>query len=172
MPALPAAWHGRPLLAVGDATAARARAAGIRLVESADADADALVELVIARCRPAEGPLLLASGAGQGMPLARALRAAGFTLHRRVAYAARPAESLPPAVAQALAAGAIGAALFFSPATARRCVTLLRRARLPICGVEALAISPAAALPLALLPWRRIRVASHPNQDALLALLA
>ena len=172
VPALPAAWHGCPLLAVGDATAARARAAGFRLVESAGADATALAALVIARCRPAAGPLLLASGSGQGMPLAHALREAGFTLNRRVAYATRPSESLPPAAAAALAAGGVGAALFFSPATARRCVALLRRARLPTCEVEALAISEAAALPLAVLPWRRIRVASHPNQDALLALLA
>jgi uroporphyrinogen-III synthase len=172
IPALPAAWRARPLLAVGDATAARAVAAGFTRVESAGADAAALAALVIARCRPHGGALLLASGMGQGLTLAASLRAAGFTVQRRIAYAARPAESLPAPAAAALAAGRVGTILFFSPATARGFVVLLQRAGLPICGVEALAISQAAAIPLALLPWRGIRVASHPNQDALLALLA
>jgi hypothetical protein len=50
----------------------------------------------------------------------------------------------------------------------------LFRACLPVevvSGVEALAISRSTEAALAHLPWRRIRVASHPNQDELLALL-
>ncbi|MDA8251716.1 MAG: uroporphyrinogen-III synthase, partial [Rhodospirillales bacterium] len=64
--ALPAALHALPLLAVGDATAARAAAAGFGDVHSAGRDATALAALAARLCRPQAGPLLLASGAGQG----------------------------------------------------------------------------------------------------------
>lgn len=170
--ALPESFRSIPVFAVGDATAERARAAGFAAVESAGRDAVALATLVAARCDPAGAPLLLASGLGQGMPLLRDLRAAGFLVRRRVAYAAAPAEALPATIQTALRGGEVAAALFFSPATARRCVTLLRQGRIPVHAVDALAISEAAAVPLSLLPWRHIRVASNPNQDALLALLA
>jgi hypothetical protein len=40
-----------------------------------------------------------------------------------------------------------------------------------VAAVDALAISRRTETALAPLPWRRIRVASRPNQDELLALL-
>ena len=66
-----------------------------------------------------------------------------------------------------------GAVLFFSPATARLFVRLCQRAGLAEGArhITALAISPATAAVLTPLPWARIRVASQPNQDVLLALL-
>ena len=67
------------VLAVGDATAARARAAGFTDVQSAGRDAAALAVLVEQTCRPAAGPLLLASGEGQGMALATQLRGGGLS---------------------------------------------------------------------------------------------
>ena len=51
-----------PLLAVGDATAARARAEGFDHVESAGGDARDLARLVAARLRPLDGPLLHVAG--------------------------------------------------------------------------------------------------------------
>jgi uroporphyrinogen-III synthase len=93
---------------------------------------------------------------------------------RREAYAARPVERLPAAAVSALAAGEIGAALFFSSATVRAFIDLLGGA-LPLTvatGIDALALSPVVARALTPLPWRRIRVASDPNQDAILALMA
>jgi uroporphyrinogen-III synthase len=171
--AFDAAWHGVMLLAVGDATAARARAAGFTRVLSAGKDAEALAALALGECRPAAGPLLLACGAGQGVALTARLRMAGLQVVRRIVYAARPATALPAAARAALAAGAVGTALFFSPATARAFAAMLTQT-LPVetvSVIEALAISPPTAAALAPLPWRRIRVASHPDQDALLALL-
>jgi uroporphyrinogen-III synthase len=171
--ALPDSLHARPLLAVGDATAARARDAGFSVVHSAGRDAAALAELAASLLAPAAGPLLLASGEGQGMALATGLRARGFTVRRRVAYAARPATSLPDEARAALAGGAIRAALFFSPLSARAFVTMLQRdmpAGVVRC-IEALAISRATEVALMGLPWRRVRVASRPNQDELLTLL-
>ena len=171
--ALPAALHGVMLLAVGDATAARARDAGFALVHSAGRDAEALADLAGRLCRPDAGALLLASGAGQGLALAAALRARGFGVKRRIAYAAVPVAALPAAAAAALRAGSVQAALFFSAATARVFVTRLRE-ELPasvVAEVAAVALSPAVGRALRPLPWRAIRVASHPNQDELLTLL-
>jgi uroporphyrinogen-III synthase len=161
-----------PLLAVGDATAGKARARGFAVVHSAGRDAEALAELAIRVCDPAGLPLLFVSQQGQGRPLVRALRAAGFTVVHRSAYAARPVPALPEPAHTALCRREVGAVLFFSPATARAFVALT--ASLPadlFAPVEALAISPAAAAALAPLPWQRIRVAAAPNQDELLGLL-
>lgn len=161
-----------PLLAVGDATAAKARGRGFTVVHSAGRDAAALAELAARICDPAGLPLLFASQQNQGRPLVRALRAAGFTVIHRSAYAARPVPVLPEPARAALAGHAVAAVLFFSPATARAFMALA--AALPaelFAQVDALAISAPAAAPLAPLPWRRIRVAAAPNQDELLRLL-
>ncbi len=174
LPALGAAWHGVPVLAVGDATAGRARAAGFADVTSAGRNAEALAALVRGRCRPGAGALLLPTARGEGLALARSLRGSGFAVVRRTVYAAVPQNALPAAAAEALSRGAVAAALFFSPATAR-CFTKLLLAALPagcLNAVDALALSPAVAAPLAPLPWRRLRVADRPSQDALLTLLA
>ncbi len=161
-----------PLLAVGDATAAKGRACGFTVVHSAGRDADALAELAARVCDPAGLPLLLASQEGEGRALVRALSAAGFTVVHRSAYAARPVPVLPAAAEAALRDGAVTHALFFSPATARAFVASV--AALPaglFAPIDALAISPAAAAALDSLPWHRIRVAAAPNQDELLGLL-
>lgn len=171
IPGLPDSLRGETMLTVGDATAARARAAGFADVRSAGADAAALAELARAQCEPEEGALLLACGAGQGETLAELLRADGFRVLRRVSYAAMPATTLPPQALAALEAGEVAAALVFSPESGRRLVSLLKAAAADVRGLDALAISHSAAAGLAPLPWRRIRVASHPDQDALLGLL-
>ncbi len=171
--ALPADLHGLPLLAVGDATAARARGAGFADVRSAGRDAAALAGLAAATLAPGDGPLLLASGEGQGMALAATLRGHGFAVWRRVAYAARPAGRLPDDARAALAGGALRAALFFSPLSARVFVTILQRdiGDEVVRGIEAMAISRPTEAALRGLPWRRVRVASHPDQEELLSLL-
>ena len=167
--ALPAAYHALPLLAVGDATAARARAAGFSQVHSADGDAADLAALA-ARLLP-PGPLLLATARGEGTRLTAMLRHAGFRVHRRAVYASAAVRRFPPVAAQAVAEG-LHAALFFSTATARSFARLLPPALRPqLRHTSALAIGPAAAAALQDLPWRELRVALRPNQDGVLALL-
>ena len=173
IPPLPRSHFDLPLFAVGEATAARARAAGFVRVSSADGDAAALAALVAQSCDAHAGPLLLACGRGQGTALVAKLRTRGFAVIRRVVYAAVPVDTLPNVARDALAAGALRAAMFFSAETARQCMTLLNAAELgeTVRPVEALAIGKPAAMALEGLPWRRIRVAARPNQDAMLALL-
>ncbi len=174
LPALGPGFHQLKLFAVGDATAARARAAGFADVTSAGRNAEALEALVRERCRPGDGALLLPTARGEGLALAGSLRALGFAVVRRTVYAAVPQKTLPVAAEEALSRGAVGAALFFSAATARSFTKLLLAALPAGClnAVDALALSPAVAAPLAHLPWRRLRVADRPSQDALLTLLA
>ena len=171
--AIPPAWRALPLLAVGDATARKAREAGFAHVESADGDARALAGLAAARFPATGPPLLLASGEGQGAALAAALGALGVAVIRREVYAARPVARLPDPAGAALGAGSLGAALFFSAETARAFAGLLDAAGLAgrAEGVEALAIGQPAAGALSVLPWRAIRVAARPTEDAMLAML-
>jgi uroporphyrinogen-III synthase len=170
---LPSSHRHLPLFAVGEATAGRARAAGFAQVVSADGNAGALADLVAERCVHRAAPLLVATGRGQGRDLAADLRTRGFRVTRRVVYAAVPVAVLPNAARVALASGRLTAALFFSAQTAHQCVRLVRAAHLAktVQSVEALAIGEAAAVALRALPWRRIRVAERPNQNAMLALL-
>jgi uroporphyrinogen-III synthase len=166
-----------PVLAVGEATAAEARAHGFVNITAGSGDAAALADLAATRLDPAAGPLLLAVGEGYGQALAAALRGRGFRVLRRLAYAARPATALPPAAHAALSAGEVVAALFFSPRSARCAISLFRAAGLAATAaqMQALAISPRVAEALrgrpAPLAWRAVRVAQRPDQDSLLELL-
>jgi len=167
-----------PLLAVGAATAAAARAAGWARVEAAEGTALDLARLAAARLDPAGGTLLLVVGQGYALDLAADLRSHGFRVLRRIAYAARPATTLPDPVRDALGAGAPpGRILFHSPRSAGCAITLFQKAGFAetIAQMAALVISPrvaqAALAALAPLSWRELRIAARPTEDALLALL-
>jgi len=162
-----------PLLAVGDATAARACAEGFDRVESAGGDVGDLARLAAARLRPQDGRLLYVGGNVVAGDLAGVLRAQGFAVQRRVLYEARAAGALSPAVVDGLRAGMIAFALFFSPRTAAIFARLAGIAEVAECctKVTALSISAAADVALTGLPWRDRRIAERPNQPALLEAL-
>ncbi|MBP0462292.1 uroporphyrinogen-III synthase [Roseomonas sp. PWR1] len=162
-----------PVLAVGAGTAAEARAQGFSQVTAAEGDAAALAALAAERLDPASGPLLLAVGRGYSMDLARALRARGFRVIRRIAYEAAPATALPEEARAALAAGTVAAALFTSPRGVRITLALLRQAGLADAarGIRALAISERIAEALRPLPWAGIAVTERPDPALLPALL-
>jgi uroporphyrinogen-III synthase len=170
---LPKRFRGLPLLAVGDATAEAARAAGFALAESASGDARDLAALASRRCDPAGPPLLLATARGAGGPLAADLRSRGFRVLRRVTYHARPLPVLPPEAAAALGEGRVGYVLFFSGSAARVFGRVARARRLThtLPGVTALSISPAAAAIIAPMGFGCVLTAARPDQDSLLALL-
>jgi uroporphyrinogen-III synthase len=171
---LSSALRDLPLLAVGAATAKLAVGLGFTNVQSADGDAVALAALTRRCCNTSGLPLLLAHGAGHGDPLAEALTAAGFALLRAAVYATEPVTSLAPAARNAWQSQDLEAALFFSAGTARVFADLAGGAELAgyASGVEAIAISARTAAALAPLPWRRVRVADRPDQEAMLALLS
>ncbi|MFO1113743.1 MAG: uroporphyrinogen-III synthase [Rhodospirillales bacterium] len=119
-----------PLLAVGDATARAAAAAGFQQVESAAGDVQALAELVRSRLDPAAGALLHIAASKRAGDLAGALSAAGFTCRRAVLYRARAAEALSGELAAMIREGRLDGALVFSPRTAATLARLLRQEKL------------------------------------------
>ena len=171
LPGLPASLHRLPLLAIGAASAAAARASGFADVRHAGADSAALRALAGRSVAPGSA-LLLPTSRGQGHELAALLRADGCTVHRRAVYEACPTRALSAEARAALIEG-LRAALFFSAATASAFVAAVRRAELDTetRGADACAIGEPARVALEALPWRRVRVAARPTQDDLLALL-
>jgi uroporphyrinogen-III synthase len=158
--------------AVGDATASAARQAGFSATTSAGGNVESLAALVRERVRPADGALVHAAGSAVAGDLAAMLGGAGFELRRAVLYEAEQADAFGPDVAAALAAGAIGVALFFSPRTAETFARLVREAGLEAqcAGMIGVALSPAVAIRLAGL-IRTIHVARAPTMNSLLEAL-
>ncbi len=170
---LPAWARARPVLAAGDATAARARAAGFPNVHSAGGNSTDLAALVGRMFPCGQGELLLLAGRGQGTALAELLRAQQHAVILREVYEAAPVPVLPGPAAAALQSQDLRAALFFSTETARLFVRLVTEDRLEtsVRNTDACAISPAAGVALNPLPWQLIRIAARPTQDDMLALL-
>jgi len=162
-----------PLLVVGDATAARARAEGFKTVESAAGAAGDLARLAAVRLRPENGRLLHVTGDVAGAGLLGFLRAQGFTIDRHVLYEARAPAALSPAAVDGLRTGAIAFALFFSPRTAAIFARLAAGAGVVECcaRITALSLSKAVDDALGVMPWHDRRIAERPNQPALLATL-
>jgi len=162
-----------PLYAVGDGTAALARAAGFTAVESASGDVAALAALVVRRLRPQDGMLVHAAGAERAGALAETLADAGFHTRTEVLYEARPAASLPDVAASAILGQSIGIVAFFSPRTARTFATVVVRSGL-VDGCRsavAVCLSDAVADAVRTLPWRDVRIAARPDQDSLVDLI-
>jgi uroporphyrinogen-III synthase len=173
VPPLPASHRLLPLFAVGDATAETARRHGFGTVLSAEGDAVALARLVARSLAPQGLPLLLASGLRQGHYLARLLAESGFAVERREVYAAHPAAGLPEAARQLIGARAPGRVLLFSRETAL-CLGRLIHGTDLMAGFTTLdlaAMSRPVAEAVGDLPWRSIRVAMTPTEQAVLALL-
>jgi len=162
-----------PLFAVGEASAARARAEGFARVESAGGSLADLIGLARDRLRPNEGRLLHVAGSTLAGDLAGALRAEGFAVDRAVLYEARPAAGLSAASVRALDAGIVDFALFFSPRTALIFVRLAERAGIAeaIGAVSAISISAAADAALEPLRFRERHIAERPDQHSLLTAL-
>ena len=171
IPALPDELRGVTLLAVGSATAARARKAGFKTVLDAEGDGAALAKLAARRLDPG-ARVLFAHGFRQGDAVADALEAGGFAVVRACAYAVLPVGRLPQSAVAALGAGSLRAALFLSTETAETFVRLLPpRLHPTLATVAAHVIGQRAADVLAALPWRSVHVAFKPTLDDVLALL-
>jgi uroporphyrinogen-III synthase len=156
------------IFAVGPQTAEEARKSGFTEIKNADGDAKALAEA--ATCWAShKGVLLHVCGEDAPGTLAENLSLRGFQVRRVVLYAIEPAAQLPPEAVAALKAGALDAAMFFSPRSARIFGVLADG--LPTESLAALCISAATAQALVSLSFARVAVAARPNQAAMLALV-
>lgn len=166
------ALRALPAYAVGDQTARALRECGFHSVLSADGDVGVLAALV-RRVHPADGlPLLHVAGTDRAGDLT-ALLFPEYPVLRVVLYRAQTAPVFSPAFLQALSDGAVDVVLLYSPRTAVTFATLV-----DLCGVQdhlrvvtAACLSHTVAKSLDGLPFQAIRVAGHPRQEALLALL-
>jgi uroporphyrinogen-III synthase len=147
-----------PVFAVGDATAASAREAGFHDVRSAGGDLDALAALI--RAEGAGLSILHPCAAEPAGDLAALVGDAGRITSLAV-YEAVETDATAPDVWDAV--------LIHSPRAARALAASLSADGAG--GRIAVAISPAAAAPLAVLGFAEIRTAAAPTEDALLAAL-
>jgi uroporphyrinogen-III synthase len=167
-----AALSALPVLAVGPATAAAARAAGFDDVAAAGGDARDLARLIIAT-RPAGERLTYLAGEFRGALLEDTLAAAGFVLSVAEVYRIVPAAQLPDHAVAILRAGRLDHILHYSPASAARFAALARQAGLAreAAAAQHICLSHAVAEALAPLAPPRVAIAAEPSEDALLALL-
>jgi uroporphyrinogen-III synthase len=146
-----------PVFTVGDATARAARAAGFASVRSADGDLSALATLI--RTEGAGLCILNPTAAEPAGDLAALVgdpvRIRSVAVYRTVATGAAPPHGWETV-------------LIHSPRAAR----ILAGSRPEIRGRCAVALSPAAAAPLATLDFAEVRIAAAPTEDALMDALA
>jgi uroporphyrinogen-III synthase len=148
------------VLAVGDATAEAARAAGFTQVRSADGDMHSLATLAKAMLDPAKGKLIHIAGDHVAGDLGGTLRAAGFEVDRRLAFASVAAATLPAAFHDPL-----DIVLFHSQRAAETFVAL------GAPGADALTaacFSQNVANAAGAVRWGRIIVSPAPREDAFL----
>ena len=146
-----------PVYAVGEATAAAARAEGFADVRTGAGDAAALAALMV--CDGIRRPLHLAGREHRDV-------ATPLSIDRRIVYAAEPGTMLPAPALAALRRGAI--ALIHSPRAGELFARLLAEAGLDGANVPVAAISAAAAAG----PWHKVAIAATPDDGALLAAAA
>lgn len=163
---------GRPLFAVGTATAAAARALGFDRTTAAGGTVEALAA-AIAATLPAGATVLHLAGRDRAGDLAAGLAPHDIAVRLAVLYRAEPAARLGDAAAAALAAERLDAGLVYSARTAAALVAAAARDGLSemLAGLPLLALSEATAAPLRAAGARRVRVAAEPTETALLALL-
>ncbi|MCX7358470.1 MAG: uroporphyrinogen-III synthase [Alphaproteobacteria bacterium] len=148
------------VLTVGDATAEAAREAGFNDVRSADGDVNALAALAKRELDPAKGKLIHIAGDHVAGDLGGELRAAGFSVERRLAYASVAAFELPPALTQPL-----DIVLFHS---VRATETFIALGAPNATKLTAGCLSAAVAEAAGKTSWKRIVTAPYPREDDLL----
>jgi len=163
-----------PVLTVGPATAAQARALGFTQVTEADGNGIGGIVSALARL-PARGdrPLLHVAGTDVAGDLAAEARKLGLTLERMTLYRAVAADTLSDSTREALKAGHIDAAMFFSPRTAEIFARLAQEAGIGqhLGHVCACVISQNAANALKSLTFGKVLVAQQTTVGAMVDLL-
>ncbi|WP_269585258.1 uroporphyrinogen-III synthase [Roseibium sp. Sym1] len=160
-----------PVFTVGRATAEAARKAGFAEVVSADGDLAALAELILARRDGLEpGSVLYPAAEDRAGELDEVLAGGKMSCRTVAVYRMVPVETVPQELIEALSGEAYDGVLIYSKRTAEALRSLLRAgvpgdkfSRMPVY-----ALSKQAGEPLS--EAMRVKVASAPNENALLEL--
>jgi uroporphyrinogen-III synthase len=162
-----------PLFAVGEQTAAAARAAGFTHVVSAKGDATDLRHLVLAGVRAKQlknaSTLLYLAGADIARDLAGELGDHGLRIVTQTTYKMSPIASLPREVCDAFAANQVEAVLHYSGRSARAFVEAARAAGVEISAlaIPQCCISDAVAAIVRDAGAAQVMVAESPDENAL-----
>jgi uroporphyrinogen-III synthase len=159
-----------PAFTVGDRSAQAARAAGFGDVHSADGDKAALVALIRAQYADRR-PLLYLAGEERAGELDPA--AVGAPVEIVVIYRAVAVERFPREIAAALSNGALDGVLHFSRRTAEAYLACANHAgiRDRALAIAHFCLSRQVAEPLAAAGAPTIRIASRPDEAAMLELI-
>ena len=167
-----------PLFAVGEHTAAAARAAGFANVISADSDAEGLRERILAsvkaRALKKTSRLLYLAGADLSRDLPGELGARGFTVVTQTTYRMAPDADLPEESRKAFATDAVEAVLHYSRRSARAFIEAIRAAGVEVSALALpqYCLSAGIATVLREAGAVRVVVAASPDEDAVVAALA
>jgi len=165
-------WHDLPVFATGVATARSAREAGFTDVRTAASDAAGLADHFMAHIDKDVRPILYPAARDRTGALTEGLRAGGYDVRTIEAYSAEMARTLGAAAMDAVRRKAIEGVLLYSNRTAEAFRAIIDRYDLSehLQMTVLYALSDRVAEPLRGLPgW--LRVAPHPDEDSLLALL-
>lgn len=162
--------YNQRIITVGKATAERAKAAGFKQAVCVGDRAEELDEWVQKNINPS-APLIHLTAADQAFDLKSSLEGARFTIYQVICYQAVAATVLPTAAASALELGEISAIPFYSARSLTIFEQLVEQNGLLryLRGVQLLAMSARIA-ERARLSWGEIRIASAPDETALIEL--
>jgi uroporphyrinogen-III synthase len=157
-----------PLFAVGQRSAAAA--AGFAQIHCADGDVNDLVRLIVREHRV--GTLLYLAGENRAADLLAELGKRGIAADMRIVYRAVTAP-FPPRLIAALKAAALDAVLHFSRRSAENYVAGAHAAEItePALATRHVCMSAQVAEPLLKAGAKRVEVAPHPNEAALIGVL-
>jgi uroporphyrinogen-III synthase len=166
-------WHDLPLFAVGEASADQARALGFRNVHSAQGDAPVLAGLIARHYSGANGPLIYPAARERAVDLGALLAPTGIKTIVVEAYHAVAAHSLDDRAQSLIRRGELDGVLVYSRRSAAALVDLVVAAGLEknLGQTVGIAISRAAAEPLAKLGLNRVQIADRPDEVSMLAQL-
>ena len=163
-----------PLFAVGEHTASAARSLGFAEVISAEGDAQALRERVLAaKHLRKKSALLYLAGADLSRDLAGELSARGRNVVTVATYRMVALRHLPREVCEAFAANAIEAVLHYSQRSARAFLEAARADGVEISALSVLqcCLSQNVALALREAGATQVQIAASPDENALFAVL-
>jgi uroporphyrinogen-III synthase len=169
----PALAQGKtlPLFAVGDATAAEARALGFATIVTGAGTSAELVAHIVSAIDPAAGLLVHLAGDTLASDLKGELEAHGFRVRQPVVYRMRPAQWLAEETVDQLVTHEIDGVILMSPRTAMIYATLIAKQGLgaAIRFMPHFCLSAAVARRLEPLGAIRTIVAEAPRLEVLLA---
>lgn len=161
-----------PLFAVGEATARAARQLGFTEVTIGPGTGAGLLPLIRRELHPEKGALVHVAAEAVAYDLKPVLEEEGFTFRRPVLYRSHPASTLPDDIVAGLASGEISGVILLSPRTAKTFAALAERhgvltqAKGLVCYCLSQAVAEAVTQ-----AGLAVRVAAHPREEDVLALL-